>query len=743
MKRESGGLRRSLYPQSSSLVSQQSAIPLDNPSKEGEAENLRYSIGSYIQDNRKTLWLMAAMSFLLLLLATLFTGADPLHANEAGNGIRVMQIPAGQYEALPLDGFIDVALLKDERVSLQDMLQQQSLFAPLAGHDINLGFVRTSAWIRFALALSPEITEPQRITLSMMPNFTDELTTYVGVERDGMRATDFERHDMGDHSRRSWANISTSANILPIEIQPGETTSVYIRARNEDASLNVSVELLSPRYYEYRSIIQNIVRGMWFGGMSILLIIQFFFLYFDRKKFYVFLMLDILAVSSTYFGSLGLARLLFFNNGGLGNDYLTSMSSWFGLSAGALSIAAILELPTRYPRIDLFFRVAIFLGAIGVVCVFLGVNRYFVLVAGPTILTITTLAMAVVLLDFTRSPNAQHGLNLAAFSLLWGGLIATNGQRYGILPLPTWVAGSYAATSIMHFTLLTGSLAVRLRNAETAARSADRRALLAANAAEQRANDLVVERTRELAEAKAVAETALRAELQTQQLQVRFMEVISHQYRTPLGVIRTNLESVRLTLPAGDLPNRQRLDRARAGIARLVEVLEVNLTRSKLQGSSYQPTFEETKVADIVNGAVSSARDLIHGATLHVSLAASAEQARVHADPEMLGLAIINLLENAFKFSAPCGSTVVWLDVSCEMGEVHITIRDRGVGIDGEKIEDLIDNNRRGLNSHQIKGTGVGLSLVKRTTDAHSGRFVLAGRAEGGTVATIVLPILR
>lgn len=685
---------------------------------------------------------MSLTKLLLSALTALIISATSLLAGETSDGIRIQQVPADLYGSVPLDGFIDVALVKNEKLTLQDMLQHQALFAPIEGHDVNLGFVRTSAWLRFAVTLPAGVKRPQDILLSIMPNFTDELEVYVGVEKPGMREADFDRFEMGDHSPRLNANFNTSANVLPLELFPDQTRIIYIRAHNKDASLNVSAELLSPSYYDYRSIVQNLVRGMWFGGMGVLLVIQLFFFYFDRKKFYIFLMLDILAVSSTYFGALGMARLLFFDNGGLGNDYLSSTSSWFGLTAGALSIRAILDLDPRYPKIDLYFRFAAIVGIIGVFCVLFGVNRFFVLLAGPVILVLTTMAMSVALIDFLRQPNAQTGLNSAAFGLLWAGLIATNSQRYGILSLPSWVAGSYAATSITHFTLLTGSLAVRLRNAETAARNADRRALEAASAAEQHANDLVRERTGELVEAKRVAEQALCAELQAQEQQVRFMEVISHQYRTPLGVIRTNLQSIGLTLPKDDEANRQRLDRAHTGVARLVEVLEVNLTRSKLQGPAFQPALSEISVSNAAMSAVISARDLLHGVTLNVSIAPDVEQAFIRADSEMLKLAIINLLENAFKFSAPVGSTQVWLDVFRDNETVHFRVRDKGIGIEAEVVEDLIENHTRGTNSAHIEGTGVGLSLVKRTADAHAGRFSLSSGKDGGTEATIVLPVL-
>jgi signal transduction histidine kinase len=663
-----------------------------------------------------------------------------VRADSGSSEIRVRDVPLELSGSLPLDGYIDVALVQDSSVTLQDMLGQPILFSPIARHDINLGFVQTSAWMRFALAPSPQAKHPQNLLLSLTPNFTDELEVYVGLQGKSKNTYDFNRYEMGDHSPRSQVHFNTSANILPLELQPGETTVVYIRARNQDASLNVSAELLSPSDYEYRSIVQNIVRGMWFGGMGILLVIQFLFFYFDRKSFYFFLALDILAVSSTYFGSLGLARLLFFSEGGLGNDYLTSSSSWLGLAAGALSIAGILELRHRYPRLDLYCRFAAITGFVGVTCVFAGVNRYFVTVAGPVILVLTTLAVIVAFLDFHRSRDAQQGLNFAAFGLLWAGLIVTNSQRYGILPLPGWVASSYAATSIMHFTLLTGSLAVRLRKAEAATREADRRALLAANAAEHRANDLVRERTQELEAAKRVAEVALYAELQAQEQQVRFMEVISHQYRTPLGVIRTNLESIRLTLPKSDGSNRERLNRANGGIMRLVEVLEVNLTRSKIQGPSYQPNLVDTSVADLTEAALSNASDLLPGTKINLAVSVEGRRACILADKEMLRLAIINLLENAAKFSAPLGSAKVEVAVFCVRDEVHLKITDDGIGIQDGQINDLVKHSVRGSNSAHVEGKGIGLSLVKRAVDAHGGQFLIRNRSEGGAEATIVLP---
>lgn len=199
------------------------------------------------------------------------------------------------------------------------------------------------------------------------------------------------------------------------------------------------------------------------------------------------------------------------------------------------------------------------------------------------------------------------------------------------------------------------------------------------------------------------------------------MEVISHQYRTPLGVIQTNLASIRLTLPNRDLANRERLDRASAGVKRLIEVLEVNLTRSRLQGPSYKPTFSKTKVTTLIDAAVSIAHDLNPSAKINITVGNVDENTFVLADRDMLRLALVNLLENAVKFSVPVGKTTVELNATCHDGRIFLRVTDQGIGLKDGNMEELVKIGARGENVGYIEGTGVGLSLVARTVQTHNG----------------------
>lgn len=334
-----------------------------------------------------------------------------------------------------------------------------------------------------------------------------------------------------------------------------------------------------------------------------------------------------------------------------------------------------------------------------------------------------------------RSPRCWR-----CWSILWLGLALTLAQRAGFDPMPEWVTHAYAVGCLVQTILLTGSLGVRLRAAEALNRLMRERALEAARAAEQRAIALVAERTRELAAAKQLAEEALAAELASQQRQVRFMEVISHQYRTPLAVIGAHVDNIGLSLPPEDTDNRRRLDRVRRGIARLVQVLEVNLSRSRFEGPAFQPELQPAILADIANEAARRGRDLLQHAIL-LEIAPAAGEARVMADAQMIGIAIINLLENAVKYT-PRGRAPVTLSCTVDGMMAVIAVADKGVGIAKADRNRVFDRFVRGSNAGGVDGLGLGLSLVSRIVTMHGGRVTMDSRVGEGTTVRIVLPLL-
>lgn len=634
---------------------------------------------------------------------------------------------------------IHIDFLRDptRNLKLEDILEEedQARFAPASSNSINFGYTRDAAWLRITVASSAD----RDILLSLTPNFVDLVDIYVGNPGLRMSAGNFTHIAAGDHRPVPEDSLSGLADVVPLKIAAGRTTVVYIRAASINSSLTLTASLYPSTDYPVRTTILNVAVGVWFGGMAVLLVIQLVFFHFDRKPYYALLAFGTFMAMLVYTGTLGISRLFLFPEGGSGNDVFTAVNSWFGLTASTLAAASILELPRTAPWINRIFLAGAAIGIVGVGFGFAGKNLVFADFAGATIIILAVLGAFQGLRTAGDVPGGR--MRAAAFCILLLGLIATIAQRSGVGHLPNWVAQGYALSALIQTILLTGALAVRLRAAEALNRIMQDEALAVAREAEKRANRLVEERTRELATAKQVAEESLRAELASQEQQVRFMEVISHQYRTPLAAIRSYVDNIGLSLPRDDDANRRRLERVRRGIVRLVEVLEVNLSRSRMQGPSFQPELVRIPLAEIVKSAGARGRDLLQH-PIAVNITPEAGRARVRADRDMLGIAIINLLENAVKFSAAIGEkSPVVLSCAIDDGRAVIAVTDRGIGIPAEEIEAILGRSVRGSNAASIDGSGTGLSLVSRIAAIHGGAVEIESDPGEGTVVRLALAI--
>jgi signal transduction histidine kinase len=219
------------------------------------------------------------------------------------------------------------------------------------------------------------------------------------------------------------------------------------------------------------------------------------------------------------------------------------------------------------------------------------------------------------------------------------------------------------------------------------------------------------------------------------------MEVISHQYRTPLASIHSTVDSIAIGLPPSDEANHGRIDRIRRAVVRLVEMLEVNMARSRLQGPSFQPKLIHVVAGEIVSAAAVRGRDLFHRAEINVDLGSESTEVQILADPGMLELAIINLLENAVKFSAGKGASPIVLSLVASQGKAEISVTDRGIGIPPDELRRVMTHGVRGSNAGNIEGSGMGLSLVSRIAVAHGGTAGVVSERNVQTTARITLPI--
>jgi signal transduction histidine kinase len=224
------------------------------------------------------------------------------------------------------------------------------------------------------------------------------------------------------------------------------------------------------------------------------------------------------------------------------------------------------------------------------------------------------------------------------------------------------------------------------------------------------------------------------------QQQMEFVAAVSHELRTPLAVIRSAGEN----LADGVVSDPAQIKRYGSLVEtegrRLTAMVERVLDFAGIAaGNGLQARGDVTVssvIADAVRGVDADARDRGVAIAVHES----PEAPHIVGDADALRSAVQNVVGNAVKYS-PRGGMV---DVATEVHDSTVSIRvaDRGLGIDAEDLPHIFKPFYRGRRAirAEIRGTGVGLSVVKHVVDAHDG-VVKVESDGGGTRVTITLPV--
>ncbi len=647
-------------------------------------------------------------------------------------------VPAVAGELPALDGHLSVLTDESGRLQLDDVLKKewQSKFAPLPGKTANMGYTRKVYWLKFEV-LGTEETDA---LLSMAPNFLNFIDAHISYPGHHDRADQFQHFSFGDHRTLQRDGLSPIAPAVKIPLLPGRATYVYVRLHNESSFTQISMKLEPLESIGVRRLAEGLALGLWFGGMSILLLTQLVFYYFDRKVGYILLAVSTLNVILVYLGNLGLSTVFIFPGNGFWNDRFLGVNAWAGLTAHALAYAHILDIPRREKAFYPIFLAVAVIGVIGVGFALFGQTIMFGPYGSVTSILGALMTMA---LGWRQVNQNDRASKLTAIACTLVGLGSSIGimQRMGASWLPEWTFNIYGIMALLQVLFFTGAVASRLRAAETLNLAMQAQALRMAQEAEHAATRLVEERTRELVVARKRAEEALQSEMESQLRQVRFLEVVSHQYRTPLASVRSNIDAMAVTLENIDQANLTRISRIRRAVARLAEILEVNLSRSRLQGASYRPKLAKVAIGVVVASALQRTRDLLNDPQLIVDTPDEVAAVTLAADADMLALAIVNLLENALKYSPPDAQSSICLSLRHIKNEIVVEVRDHGIGIPAGDLPHIFENARRGANAGTIEGSGLGLFLVEKICVAHSGRVEVQSNEGQGTTISMILPI--
>ncbi|SES21006.1 two-component system, OmpR family, sensor histidine kinase MprB [Streptomyces sp. yr375] len=217
------------------------------------------------------------------------------------------------------------------------------------------------------------------------------------------------------------------------------------------------------------------------------------------------------------------------------------------------------------------------------------------------------------------------------------------------------------------------------------------------------------------------------------ELQQQLIADAGHELRTPLTSLRTNIELLTRSEETGrPIPEADRKALLASVKAQMTELASLIGDLQELSRSEGQrgERVQVVSLEDTVESALRRAR--LRGPELTINASLDAWYTR--AEPAALERAVVNILDNAVKFS-PEGGTI---DV--QLTEGTLTVRDHGPGIPEDELPHVFDRFWRSPSARALPGSGLGLSIVARTVEQSGGQVTLARADGGGTVATIRLP---
>jgi len=221
------------------------------------------------------------------------------------------------------------------------------------------------------------------------------------------------------------------------------------------------------------------------------------------------------------------------------------------------------------------------------------------------------------------------------------------------------------------------------------------------------------------------------------------VEDAGHELRTPLTSLRTNIELL-VRAETGAATGRTLAADDRARLLRDLEVQVVELTQltnelvDLAQEDPGPEPVEPVDLADVVSAAVDRIRLRFPAVEFDTAL----RPATVAGRPAVLERTVLNLLDNAAKWSPPAGTVRVRLDRHRHDGryQVRLTVADRGPGISEADLPRVFERFYRAPDARSMPGSGLGLAIVAQAVAQHEGTVTAERPPTGGALLTVTLP---
>ena len=257
-------------------------------------------------------------------------------------------------------------------------------------------------------------------------------------------------------------------------------------------------------------------------------------------------------------------------------------------------------------------------------------------------------------------------------------------------------------------------------------------------------NSMVNERTKKLNAQMEKNTELLNKVISLERNKNSYFVNISHELRTPLNVLSSTEQVIRELNKSEEGIGRDRInhymDILKPNIARLLKLINDIVDSSKIEHGNYTLNIDKNDIVYVVEETALSLKDYVETKGIELIIDPEVEECIIDCDKNEIERCVVNLINNAAKFTESGGKIVVSLVENED--DVKIEVSDTGIGIEEEYLETIFERFNQVIdeNKNYKKGSGLGLTITKLIVNLHHGTISVKSKVNEGSTFTIILP---
>jgi len=639
------------------------------------------------------------LSIMLIALCSVCTGVNAANSSE--------EIVLGQHDLIILDkGQLEFYSDKTQTLTFEQIQTEmiQKAFQPLKGN-LGLGYIPENVWLKFSI--KRQESDDAIRWLEVMPAYLDDIRLFH-IDPSGVLTQNLS----GDFVPMSQKQENYRGTVFKLDLLTGQH-QFYIRLKTS-STMTAVVKLWQKDKFNHHTRSSYFAFGLYFS----LILTVFLFTSVNwlviRQRVFFYYALYLLLNATQWLAINGFVSELFFPEQPLYANLTLGLSLALAAATAYLFYAKVYELKRYHPNIYILFLLGVAIGIITAISVPFGLYQKF----APMLLLwaiITTLVSPWVLVRLWRSKEQSKRLIVVAFGVFSVLLSINILSSLSIIPFSEFTLYIGMLSNLCHILVLHFALMLQIQEREKKYEQAQIDAEIA---------QVTIQREKQLGTEK-----------------MQFLDLMAHEIRTPIAVIDAANESLKILFVQkqdNEEKKWRRFDRISNAVKKLNTVLEMALINTKHESWPFE--VKGLNVVELTEEAI----ELQLSRPEHSIRVDSAEpKIRLNADRQMLRIAMLNIIDNALKYSPDDSPIIIHIEQADYRGKQGVwwLVENQGESIPDDMMNKIFNKYLRLEKSSEQSGMGLGLYLVRNVIDRHQGEVVVENLSDNGTKIGFWLPL--